>query len=111
MATKANIVIDQGTDFNTSIDLSDDAGNPLDLSGYTAKSQIRRWYTSTTATDFSVQITGGTVMLSMNAATSANLTAQRYVYDLILVSNASNNVTRVVEGYVTVNPRVTVSNG
>ena len=111
MATKANIVIDQGTDFNTSIDLSDDAGNPLDLSGYTAKSQIRRWYASTTATDFSVQITGGTVMLSMNAATSANLTAQRYVYDLILVSNASNNVTRVVEGYVTVNPRVTVSNG
>jgi hypothetical protein len=110
MATKANIVIDQGTTFNTSIELTDESGYPLNLDSYTAKSQIRRWYTSTTATDFDIQTANGVVQLSMNAATTSSLTAQRYVYDVVLTSNADNSVVRILEGYVTVNPKVTVAN-
>jgi hypothetical protein len=107
MATKANISIDQGTDFRTTIDLTDEAGNDLDLTVYTPSAQLRRWYSSTTAVDFGAQINNGEIVLTMNSVTTANLTQSRYVYDVILTNNSSNTVTRVVEGIVTVNPRVT----
>lgn len=106
MATKANIVIDQNSTFNTEIDLTDDAGNALDLAGYSAKSQIRRWYTSTSPTaEFDVTLSGGSLLLSLTANSTANLIYGRYVYDVTL-TDSSNNVTRVVEGIVTVTPGV-----
>lgn len=106
MATKANISIDQGTTFNTQIQLSDEAGNPLDLSAYTANSQIRRWYNSSVEVDFNVTLSNGVINLALDANTTTNLTRSRYVYDVI-VTDGSNNITRVVEGVITVNPSVT----
>lgn len=106
MATKANIVIDQGTTFNTEIYLTDDAGNALDLTAYTANSQIRKWYTSSNAISFTVSLSSGLVNLSLTSNTTASLDAGRYVYDVIL-RDGSNTITRVVEGIVTVTPRVT----
>jgi hypothetical protein len=106
MATKANIVIDQNASFNTEITLTDESGNALDLVGYTAKSQIKRWYTSTTnAAEFTVNLNSGAILLSLPAESTANLVYGRYVYDVTLTDNA-NNVTRVVEGIVTVTPGV-----
>jgi hypothetical protein len=105
MATKANITIDQGTTFNTSVALTDDAGNALDLTGYTANSQIRRWYTSNTSTDFTITVSNGSIALALSSNQTANLTYDRYVYD-VLLKDTANTITRVVEGIVTVNPRV-----
>lgn len=106
MATKANIVIDQGTTFNTEIYLTDESGNALDLSVYSANSQIRKWYTSSNSISFNVSLNSGTIFLSLTANTTASLEAGRYVYDVLLKDNA-NTITRVVEGIVTVTPRVT----
>jgi hypothetical protein len=107
MATKANIVIDQNATFNTEIDLTDENGNLLDLNGYTANSQIRRWYTSTNAAaTFTVNLQSGAIFLSLTADSTANLVYGRYVYDVIL-TDPQNNKTRVVEGIVTVTPGVT----
>jgi len=106
MATKANISIDQGTTFSTVVALTDDAGNPLNLTAYSANSQIRKWYTSSNSVAFTTELTDGDIILSMNAATTGSLSAGRYVYDVTVTDNA-NNITRVVEGIVTVNPRVT----
>lgn len=105
MATKANIVIDQGATFNTEILLTDDAGNVLDLSGYTGLSQLRKSYSSSSATSFSVTLNSGMVQLALTATQTAAITAGRYVYDVFL-TDSSNTVTRVVEGIVTVTPRV-----
>jgi hypothetical protein len=105
MATKANISIDQGTTFNTEIALTDDGGNPLDLTDYTGESQIRRWYTSSNAVAFTVNLDSGNIFLSLSANSSANLVYGRYVYDVIL-TDSHGTVTRVVEGIVTVTPRV-----
>jgi len=105
MATKANIVVDQGTTFNTQISLTDDAGNPLDLTGYTGESQIRKWYTSSNSTSFSVSLSTGVVNLSLDANTTSSLAAGRYVYDVVM-TDGTGVVTRVVEGIVTVTPRV-----
>lgn len=108
MAIKANLQIDQGADFSTEIDVLDEAGNPVDLTGYTGAAQMRKHYTSSTATNFTVTIDqfGGSVTLFMSAATSANVTPGRYVYDCELTSS-SNVVSRLVEGIVTVTPQVT----
>jgi hypothetical protein len=108
MATKANLKIDQGTDFSTSITLTDDDNDPVDLSSYTGEGQIRKYYTSTSAVDWSVSLGGntGVVTISLTANTTNNIAAGRYVYD-IEITNAAGIVSRILEGIVTVTPGVT----
>lgn len=107
MATKANLVVDQGTTFTTTITVTDDDGNNLNLAGYTGAAQIRKHYTSSNSVNFSVSINGSTgeVTLSLTAAATADLTAGRYVYDCELTN--SGTVSRILEGIVTVTPQVT----
>lgn len=108
MATKANLIIDQGTTYSTSIDITDTDGTPIDLTNYTGAAQIRKHFTSSNATSFSVTLGGveGTLTLALSANTTANLVAGRYVYDVELTSN-TGAVSRVLEGIVTVTPNVT----
>lgn len=109
MAIKANILIDQGADFETSINVTDDDGNIINLSGYTGSAQMRKYYTSSTSYSFNVSITAslGIVTLSMNAANSATISPGRYVYDCELTYTTSNQISRLVEGIATVTPQVT----
>lgn len=108
MATKANLVIDQGTTYTTDLNLTDENGDPLVLSGYSANSQIRKHYTSTNSVAFSVSInaTAGVITLSLTANQTSDMTSGRYVYDVEL-TDASNSISRIVEGIVTVTPQVT----
>lgn len=108
MATKVNIVIDQGTDFSTSISLTDSAGVALDVSGITAAAQIRKSYSSSNATSFTTELSEITssLTLSLNNAVTSTLSAGRYVYDVEL-TDSSNVVTRILEGIITVTPEVT----
>ena len=110
MAIIANLFIDQGTDYAITVDCTDSAGEILDLTGYTAASQIRKHYTSSNATNMSVTLNGnsGIVTLTMNNSVTAAMTSGRYVYDLEL-TDSSNVVSRIVEGTVTITPQVTSS--
>lgn len=107
MAIKANIVVDQGSDYSTNITLTDDNGDTITLAGYTANAYIRKTYTSTTGTALgtSINATSGILTLSISSTASANLVAGRYVYD-VLIKSSANVKSRVVEGIVTVTPRV-----
>lgn len=109
MATKANLIIDQGTTFSVELDLTDDNGDILLLEGYTANAQMRKWYTSSNSTVFftSINSNTGQISLSLTANQTGLLTAGRYVYDVEITDNTSNSVSRVVEGIVTVTPQVT----
>ena len=108
MATRVNIVIDQGTDFETSISLTDADNVQLNTTGMTAASQIRRTHSSSNAVAFTAALanTTGTLTLSLNNSTTSSMTAGRYVYDVEL-TDASNVVSRILEGVVTVTPEVT----
>lgn len=108
MATKANITVDQGTTFSTTITLTDDNGDPIDLTGYTGRSQMRKHYTSSNSVSFTVSLggTNGVVSLGLTSTQTANLIPGRYVYDVEVVSSA-NVVSRIVEGIVTITPEVT----
>jgi len=108
MATKSNLVIDQGSTYSVVLDLTDENGDAIDLVGYTANSQIRKWYTSSTpAATFttSINASSGELQLSLTANQTSNLVAGRYVYDVELDNNGV--ISRIVEGIVTVTPQVT----
>lgn len=109
MGTKVNLVVDQGATFETTINLTDDDGDLVDLTGYTGASQVRKHYTSSTpSANIAVTLdnANGTITLSMSANITANLVAGRYVYDVEL-TDPSSVVSRVIEGIVTVTPQVT----
>jgi hypothetical protein len=107
MATKANLVIDQGATFSTDLTLTDENGDMLILNGYTSNSQIRKWYTSSTSVPFATTVNAdvGVITLSLTDTQTSLLTAGRYVYD-VEISDGST-VSRVVEGIITVTPNVT----
>lgn len=107
MAVKTNLVIDQGATFLINLDISDMSDTPVDLTGFTASSQMRKTYSSSTSTAFtaSINTTSSSVVLEMTASQTASLASGRYVYDVELRSG--NTVSRIVEGIVTVTPQVT----
>jgi hypothetical protein len=110
MASKADLVIDQGTTFQTEILLQDAAGNPLVMTGYSAMGQIRKTYYSMNCTSFTCTLSNGQVIVSLTPASTSTMWPGTYVYDVVLI-DPSNNVTRVVEGSVFIKAQVTnVSN-
>ena len=109
MASKANIIVDQGSTFETYLEISDDQGIVVDLTGYTTRGQIRKWYTSSAYIDISVscpQPNNGIIFIGLNANTTTAMEAGRYVYDIEAVA-IDHSVTRIVEGILTVTPEVT----
>ena len=108
MATRVNILIDQGTDFTTSVKLTDNSGGQLDLTGMTAASQIRKTHSSSNSTSFTTALANntGTLTLSLNNAVTSSMSAGRYVYDVELTDSTSIK-SRILEGIVTVTPEVT----
>lgn len=109
MATISNLFIDQNADFTTTVTINDSNGSALDLTSYTALAMIRKTYQSTTATTFTSTFvsprTTGQITISLTDTQTAALESGRYVYDLV-ITDASGNKTRVVEGIATVNPSV-----
>lgn len=108
MSTKLNLMVDQGSTFSTTLNLTDDDGDPVNLTGFTAAGQIRKHYSSSNSVSFNITLGGanGTVTLALTSNASANIISGRYVYD-VEVTDASGTVTRLFEGIVTVTPQVT----
>jgi len=112
MAAIANLTIDQGASFNSDVTVKDANNNAFNLTGYTAAAKMAEGYASTrTRTTITATVAGdastGVVTLSMTAADTASLDAERYVYDLEITQTSSGTVTRVIEGIITVRPQVT----
>ena len=109
MAAFSEITIEQGATFNSTVNVEDVFGSPLDLSNYTAASMMRKSYQSLTSIIITATISAnvdGEILLSIPASNTANIVAGRYVYDVVISDNI-NTVTRVVEGIATVLPSVT----
>ena len=109
MAIIANLYIDQGTDYTITVDVTDSAGDILDLTDYTATAQIRKTYTSSSLSatfTTSIAAAAGQVTISLTDTQTSALEAGRYVYDLNIES-AGGVKTRVIEGQAVVTPGVT----
>ena len=111
MAAYVELFVDQGATFNNIINLTDDITNAnINISGYIVRSQMRRSYYSVNASAvINCTITNaaqGEITMNLNANTTANIKAGRYLFDLETV-DILGNVSRVLEGIITVTPSVT----
>ena len=106
----AELTMDQGATFESTLDLVDDAGQPINVTGYSFSGQIRKsYYSSTPTANLSISVSdqaNGNLIISLSPTLTANIAAGRYVYDVKMV-DTSNTVTRIVEGIITVTPQVT----
>lgn len=113
-AAEYDITIEQGATFKLNLLWEDPAGDPIDVTGYTARMQVREKYTSTTtllsltsaAGDIVLGDTAGTIDITASAVATAAIDEKRGVYDLELVS-PGGEVTRLIRGCVTITPEVT----
>lgn len=107
MALTKNLVIDQGSTFTAGLVLTDALNLPLNLTGYQFRSQMRKNYASSSFVAFTIEPTNlaaGEITLKLTSAQTALLKSGRYVYDVEIVKD--NEVTRVIEGIITVTPEV-----
>jgi len=110
LAAYSEITIEQGANLTSTITVTDVQGDAVNLTTYSASSQIRKSYYSSSANTITATITGnsnGQITMSMTAANTAALTPGRYVFDLIITNSVDNSVTRVIEGTAIVLPSVT----
>jgi hypothetical protein len=112
MAAVANLTIDQGATFTSDITVKDINGEIFDLTGYTAVAKMAKGYSSTRTrttmtTTFATDRTTGVLTISLTNAQTAALDAERYVYDVEIISG-TGTVTRVLEGIITVRPEVSI---
>lgn len=112
-AASWNFFVEQGATFTATITWRDANQILVNLTGYTARMQLR---TSLNSGSVALELTtensrialggaGGTISLLISATDTAALGAGTYVYDLELVSGSV--VTRLLKGTVTVDPEVT----
>lgn len=114
LGNRFDITINQGATFELTITWKDSAGTAINLTGYTARMQVRETYSSsstiislTNGAGITLGGAAGTVAILISATTTAALTAPfSGVYDLELVS-AGGVVTRLLQGAATVSPEVT----
>lgn len=110
-----NIIIEQGADFSLPLTWRDGNNTLVNVTGYSARMQIRESYDSE---DYIVSLTSGlnggitlggaagTILVEIPAATTATIGQSAAVYDLEMVSSAGA-VTRLVQGNVYVSREVT----
>lgn len=103
------LTLDQGTTFETTLDLAADDGTPINLTNYAFQAQIRKSYYSANATaNITTTIAdavNGKLRLSMTSANTANVKAGRYLYD-VKMTTSSGVTSRIIEGIITVTPQV-----
>jgi len=114
MAGVYNITHRQGDTFNLALVYSDSAGDPINLTGFTAKCQLRANASSDTAvltattSDGTLVITGaqGRIAFAISATAMGAIAAGTYVYDLEIESSGGV-VTTILTGTFTITPEVT----
>ena len=78
----ANLQIDTGVDFQHGFSLGDnDTGTYLNLTNYTATSQMRKWAGSSTAVSFASTVTdpeAGQIQISLGSTLTADIKHETY---------------------------------
>jgi len=109
-----NLTIEQGSTLNLAMTWNDSSGAAINLTGYTARMQVRPAVESNvtllslTTENGRIALGGaaGTITLTVSATDTAALAATTGVYDLELVSSGGT-VTRLLQGTVTISKEVT----
>lgn len=102
----------QGTTFTRLLTIKND-GVPMNLSGYTARMQVRLNYDSndtivslTPGSGITLSASAGQITLGISASATAAFSPKSYVYDLEIESGGGD-VSRLMQGTFVVSPEVT----
>lgn len=111
MANIANLTMDQGSTFTFNVILETLTDTPWNLISWSARGQMRKAYSSASAT---VSFTathngnGGKITCTLTSAQTAAIAHGEYLYDVEIYDTADPPVVhRVVEGKIKVKPEVT----
>lgn len=109
MTTRANIYIDQGTDFSIFLDVVDDNGDIVNLTGTSFESDAKKVYTEMVAFTFNTEIVDapeGKMEMSIAAEDTNNIPPGKYKYDLIIHLGTGKRL-KLLEGIVFVIDTIT----
>lgn len=114
MQCQYDITVDQGASWSLLLRWEDDDGNPIDLTSYSAKMQIRPYYNSPVVVATLSTINGGIVIdgdagevtAQLSASETGGMTVLEGVYDMELTS-PTGMITRIISGKYTLSPEVT----
>jgi len=108
-AGRYSFVIEQGATLNLELQYKDANGNPIDLTDYSGKMQIRPSIGSPVVyitLSSSLDADGTGLNLNSSTASSSPLSFDTGVYDLEIVSGSF--ISRILEGQVKLSPNVTL---
>lgn len=108
-----DISADQGSDLDTLITYTDDAGHAVNLTGCSVRMQVRQfagspnsWLTLTSSDSLILGGVAGTIRVTISSTALSSVKPGNYVYDIELVDTASK-VTKILSGNFVVNAEVT----
>lgn len=115
MAAYQELLIEEGADWSDEVLLVDASGEPVDLAGYTARSDIKRSADDSTvliemSTDngrIVITPSTGAVLRRLTAAETTGLTWRNAVHDLMVI-DATGVVTRLSAGPVLYSQAITL---
>jgi len=112
MSSYVELFMDQGADFNTTIQINNESNNtPQDLTGLNVSSKMRRSLLSQNATATLKCVPEGNtgqIIVSLDAGNTANIPAGTYFFDMkVINTNNANATSRLIEGIIFVTPSIT----
>lgn len=111
MSAYAELFMDQGADFSTTIQINNESNNtPQNLSGIVVTSQMRKSLLSQNVTaNFVCTPEGytGVITMTLDSANTSNIEPGTYVYDVKVFDTNALTTTRLIEGIIFVTPQVT----
>lgn len=110
MTTRANIYVDQGTDFAILLDLFNDEGTDYNILNQQFKCEVRKVFSSAIAFEATVNAIEydndpNNIQLSIPANTTADIEPGKYQYDIIMTAGTQRS--KILEGLMFILPTVT----
>jgi len=114
MAAQKNFQVDENTTFTFEVQYLDEDNAPIQLNHHQAKMQVRDTqggkklaFSLTEQDGITITPSLGKLSISVSADRTKKLFYPKSAYDLVII-DPSVNVTRLLEGYLTLNRAVTI---
>jgi len=115
MAGQKNFEVDQNATFSFVVEYKDDNGNAIDLTGASAKMQVRdvkggtKLAVTLTSPSGGIVINGtlGKITVTLTPTQTNKLFYPKSVYDIMVIDSNANKI-KLLEGFLTLNRSVTI---
>ena len=97
MGSKANIYIDQGTDFRITLEMFDGDDDDLVIGTFSFFADLRKMYSSKRAAEFEFEKTDNDITLLLSSDITSQLTPGKYQYDVIM-KKPTGELSKIVDG-------------